>query len=382
MKGTKRNEEGVETFRNGTEQVDLSSLDLPARSVEWELDEGSYRLRLEMEGPTSVSVESLEGETIVNARKTDGTAILDLNSEAVRVTAERPIQSLRLERHVSRSKGTVLLGPFEAEGWVSATAKGHGSWTIRVASNQVYDASLDAGSARPSLTKHSGFVWTGAGRESSPSEPAQGLAHDTIVRLDPTKAKDLDFLDEVSAGVVHKDHEEWKIESTTALDHSMYDYWRGLNKTLGLSPDEAPGFDPVYGRWAYVWGIPSGVERAINLANGEEVETPVTTEGAYLVKIAFPEAFEVQGIYTPKGTAVPTSRSTLPPGTHARATRTESPGEVFVEVSGTGLLRGIELTERVPMGPEGMEIAQTREIKIPDGVGEERPEQMMSHHYR
>jgi hypothetical protein len=58
-----------------------------------------------MEGPTSVSVETLDGEPIVGARKTDGTALLDLESGAARVTAERPIQSLRLERYVSRRKG-------------------------------------------------------------------------------------------------------------------------------------------------------------------------------------------------------------------------------------------------------------------------------------
>jgi hypothetical protein len=283
---------------------------------------------------------------------------------------------------VSRSKGSVLLGPFEAEGWVSASPKGHGSWAAEVASNQVYDATLEAGQVEPSLTMHSGSVWRGAGRESLPANYVEGIAHDTLVRLDPAKAEPLDFLGEVSAGTVHTGHEEWKIESTTALDHSVYDYWRDIGEVFGMSPADAPGFDQVYGKWAYVWGIPSGIERAISLANGEEVETPVNTEGAYLVKIAFPDDFEVEGTFAAKGTPVPESRSTLPPGTHARATRTESPGEVFVEVSGTGLLRGIELTERVPMGPEGMEVTQTREIRIPDGIGEQRPEQMMSHHYR
>lgn len=39
------------------------------------------------EGPTSVSVETLDGKTIVGARKTDGVALLDLERGAMRVTA-------------------------------------------------------------------------------------------------------------------------------------------------------------------------------------------------------------------------------------------------------------------------------------------------------
>jgi hypothetical protein len=278
----------------------------------------------------------------------------------------------------------VLLGPFEAEGWVSASPKGHGNWTATVASNQVYDATLSAGQAEPALTFFSDDVWRGTGRESAAGSGviSGGLAHDTLARLDPARAQDLRFLGEVSAGTLHTGHEKWAPESTADLDHSSYSYWRDLGETFGLSRTDAPGFDPVYAKWAYVWGLPSGVGRAISLANGEEVETPVTTEGAYLVKIPFPDEFEVEGTYAAKGTAVPKDRSTLPPGTHARATRTESPGEVFVRAKGTGLLRGIELTERVPMGPDGMETARTREIKIPDGVGERRPEQMISHMHR
>jgi len=335
-----------------------------------------------MEGPTSVSVETLEGETIVHARKTDGVALLDLDSGAVRVTAQRPIQSLRLERYVSRSNGTVLLGPFEAEGWVSAAPKGHGDWNATVASNQVYGAALSAGQTEPDLTFFTDDIWRGAGRESVPTALVDGIAHDTLVRLDPAQAEDLTFLDEISAGTLHKDHERWAPESTSDLDHSTYSYWRDLGKVFGLSPTDAPGFDPVYAKWAYVWGIPSGVERAISLTNGEEVETPVSNPGAYLVKVPFPDDFEVEGIYAPKGTTVPKDRSTLPPGKHARAKRTESPGEVFVQVKGTGLLRGIELTESVPMGPDGLETTRTRVIKIPRGVAERRPEQMVSHLYR
>jgi len=329
-----------------------------------------------------VTVEGFDGQPLVEARKTDGIAVLDLSSGAVRVTAEQPIRSLRLERYTARSQGSVLLGPFEARGWVSAVPKGHGNWTCEVASNQIYEAVFAAGQASPELRMRSDNLWRGSGRsEPAPTPIDGGLAHDTLLRLDPTEAQDLRFLEEVSAGVVHKAHERWEIDQTTAIS-SGHDYWRGVGSVFGLAPSDAPGFDPVYGKWAYVWGQPAGVSRAIDLANGEEVETPVATGGAYLVKVPFPEEFSVDGTYAAKATPVPESRATLPPGTHARAVRTRSPEEVFVRAEGKGLLRGIELTEQEPMGPDGYEAARTREVKIPDGLAERRPEQTMSHHYR
>lgn len=119
------------------------------------------------------------------------------------------------------------------------------------------------------------------------------------------------------------------------------------------------------------------------MANGEEISTPVTSEGAYLVKLQDPDAFEVEeGVFASKGSTLPSSVSSLPPGKHAKAERIESPREVFVRVKGTGLLRGIELTESVPLGPDGLEVARTRDIQIPDGVAEQRPEQVLSHHHR
>lgn len=361
--GVRYNDEGVETHPVQAEGIDVPT-QLPSKEASFSVRSAQYRLEIRLQRPGAVTVER-QGKTIVQSRRMFRRSVLDIQGGQFTVSASSAILDLRLHRFESRSKGTIVLGPFEAEGVVEARAIGHGSWSAEVASNRVYDADLDESGQLPSLQLQ-GSVWEGEPRGQSLPEnkldPIEGGWPWSVVRRFESGLKEPTWASAVKAGTTTSGHEKITEDGVIELDHFNFQYWRGVEKWTLLAGTNAPSFDPVPGRWTYVWGTATGADHAYSLKTGRQ--TDPTSRGVYLAKSDDPESVEISGAYGSKGNSVPADRATLGPGSRWKASKSHHPPQVLVRLEGSGLARAVEIQTTRKKGPKGMEVTSSRRIDL------------------
>lgn len=361
--GIRYTDEGIETHPTAAEEIDIPAA-LPAKDVAFSVRPARYRLELRLERPAAIDVFR-SGQEIVQSRRVHDTAVLDIGGGQFRIESSAVILDMRLHRFGQRAAGELVLGPFEAEGIVEAEAKGHGNWEAQVASDRVYDATLDTAGTVPDLTLH-GDVWEGAPRGSklpeSKTEPIDGGWPWSVVRRFESGLEAPNWSSAVKAGAVFSGHEEVTEDGVIELDHSNYRYWRGVGEWTMLAGENAPSFDPTPGRWAYVWGAAENADRAYSLKTGRQ--TDPTTEGVYLVKSGGSESTQISGARAAQGSPVSSGRETLAPGSRWRAEKGEHPSGILVKLEGAGLAKSVELRVIQKKGPKGKEVQSTRRIDL------------------
>jgi len=361
--GIQYTEEGIETHPVASEEIDVPA-QLPAKEAALSVRPARYRMELRLERPGAVDVFR-DGTQIVRSRRVSGRAVMDVEGGRFTVKASAAILDLRMRRFEGRSEGTLVLGPFEAEGTVEAKAIGHGDWAARVASNRVYEGTLDGSGDVPSLHL-TGNVWEGppAG-ESLPAgrgNPIEDGWPWAVARRFESGLEPPNWASSAQAGTTTSGHEEITSAGVIRLDHSAYRYWRGVGQWTLLAGENAPSFDEVPGRWTYVWGTAEGAERAYSLKTGRR--TDPTAEGTYFVK-GDPSQVDITGAHAAQGHPLPESRETLAPiSGRWRAEKSRHPGQVLVKLEGSGLARAIEIKTTRRKGPKGMEAASTRRIDL------------------
>jgi hypothetical protein len=328
--GIQYTEEGIETHPTAATEIDVP-VRLPAKEVAFSVRPSRYRLSIRVERPAAVDVYR-GGEYAIRSRRALGTSIFDVEGGELRIESSAAILDLRLHRFERRAEGYIILGPFSAEGLLEAEVVGEGDWSAHVASNRVYDATLDTAGTVPDLTLH-GDVWEGEPRGRSLPEhkltPIKGGWPWSVVRRFNGGLEAPNWSAAVKAGTAVSSPEEITERGVIDLDHSTYQYWRGVGEWTILAGANAPSFDPAPGRWTYVWGKAQNVDRAYSLKTGRQ--TDPTTKGTYLVKSDDPDSVEISGAYAAQGSPVSTDRETLAPGPRWRTEKSEHPPQVVVK---------------------------------------------------
>jgi hypothetical protein len=360
------NDEGAETAYSGVEKVTVPA-ELPSKEVAWELKHTQssdtadapnirYRVQIETAGPCTVSATDARGVSLMRDKTVLSSAVFDLASGSVRLRATDYVLRLRVVRYTERAEGEIILGPFDADGLVTARAIGHGSFTCEVASDYHTEAGVS-----PSTSP----VWRapapGIGDAGSEATLERGLPW-SVRRLTAMGLEAPRWSESVRAGLSALESELVVYDEPQVYDGASY--WAGVGEWAVVAPDVAPEFDAVPRYYAYVWGrieldpeTPTLVE-AYDLVTGRPGSPLV--EGAWLVKTTDPSALRVVGHSTLYGEPlraesdplahplIPTRRSVggvdyVPAGTYHRAETMESPSGVLVRVRGRGILRAIEL---------------------------------------
>lgn len=352
-------EEGAETKPLASEEVDVPA-SVPSQDLSMTLRPARYRIRLQVDGAASVDVRS-GGELVVSGRQALGHAVLEVEGGDLDIYSSSAITAIRVHRFESRAEGSLILGPFSAEGLVSASVVGDGSWGAEVASDRVYEADLDTDTS-PSLTVGSG-TWEGTvpGKETPPSrqDPIDGWPWSIVRRF--KSVEDPTWVSSVRAGVTTSGHEEITENGVIDLDHGSFRYWTGVGQWAVFAGSEAPAFSPTSGRWTYVWGSAAGIDRAYSMRTGRQ--TDPSTEGVYLVR-GRPDETEIDGAHARRGKPLPKTRRTLSPGPRWKAEKNRHPENVLVRIEGSGTARALELKTKKNEGPKGMETTDTRRIDL------------------
>lgn len=365
-------EEGVATPKTASQRMNVS-FNLPAKEISFNFQPARYEVRLKLNGASVIDVYDISsGQSRIKSRRTTGRAVLDLSGSGFRIESKASIEQAEVYRFGRRQEGMLIAGPFRAEGIVSASVVGEGTWTAEVASAPEFEGRIDY-SQRPPAYDGSGTVWRGSPPEKPQTGPPQSHVSGAVVsRVSGGPALDLQFYQSVRASTVLENHEEVTLEETTPLGE--YLWWNGIGEWMALAGTDAPSLDPRPGLWTHLWGSAENVDVAYSLRTGKKA-TP--SSGAFLVRTESPEKVKIDGTYGRTGRPLSKEdRATLPPGTYWRAEQSQAPGRVYVRIEGSGVARKIELSEKRRLGPKGMEVTDARRIDLADFF---RPGTMADH---
>jgi hypothetical protein len=355
-------EEGIATPRTAGEEVEVS-FSLPAPSISFNLRPGRYEVRLCLGGSGSVDVYDISSEKqLVKSRRTTEKVVLDLEGSAFRIEGTPRIRQVEIRQYKRRQTGVLEVGPFRAQGIVSASVVGEGDWTATVASAPAFEGSIDF-SQNPPAYNGDGTLWRGTPPSDSQPDPPESYVSGPIAhRFSGAPALDLEYARQMRAGTVLSSYETRKLEEPADTGPGMW--WDGLGEWMVLGGSDAPAFDPRPGFWTHVWGSASGADKAYSLRTGRPA-TP--TNGAYLIRTEDPESVDIDGIHGHRGRPfTEEEKPRLTPGTYAHAEVEQAPERVFVKLRGSGIARKIQIEERQRLGPEGMEVTSTRRVDLAD----------------
>lgn len=361
-RGISFTEEGIATPRTASEELDVS-FSLPAKQITFNFRPARYEVHLRLRGSATVDAYDLSSEEqLIKSRRTTRRAVLDLEGSAFRIESDSLIEQVEIFRFTRRQTGSMVVGPFRAEGIVSASVVGEGTWTAEVASAPRFEGSIDYGQQPPAYDGN-GDAWRGQPPESpQPSPPEESVEAAFARRAKGSPEMNLEFYQSVRASAVLENHEEMEVEETTSLGEHLW--WDGLEKWSVLAGSDAPSFDPRPGLWTHVWGSAEGADVAYSLRTGRKTSPK---DGAFLVRTESPEDVSIDGAYGRSGRPISSEdRPTLPPGTYWRAERSRAPHHVYVRIEGSGIARKIELSETRRLGPKGMEMTDSRRIDLAD----------------
>jgi len=377
-------DEGMETaFLNG-EEVQLS-LALPAYQVGWDLRSARYRILVELESPGTITAKSASGTLLFKNRRVEGRparATVDVEGGAIRLEATTPIMRVQLFRFDKRAEGSLLIGPFRANGLVKASVVGHGDFRCELAYDYDVYASIEGGrlvywdeALKYDLTGERTPRWDPYGITASPERTP--LPWSVAVQFDPSLPEPV-FRRELPAGKVYVESREVSFAEAREIrfddpEEAPSDFFAGIGEWASPNEMDEPDYDSVPGFWAYVWGRASGSQlvKAYDASTGDLVSlsTVASQDGFYLVKAQAPTRAEldvdITGLFgkygepmrrasdpllvahnstpylydTPRGIVVPA-------GDQRRLVYTRHPDRFLIRAQGSGLLRAIEITVR------------------------------------
>lgn len=370
MQGLVSTAEGFETPLSETEPVDFD-FDLPADEVRWSAKKAKYHLQIETEGPALIDVyDENQDALIVSQRRSMGVAVIEVNVANARIEATRRITALRVDRFVSRTSGSIIVGPFHGEGRITAKAKGHGSWSTQVAAEPYIEGSYDNQSldftqdgavyygARPERLDEPPYF---SGTEKAyPWSAVRRVPNDTDLSFGPEA---LQFDDSVVVGRRPHSFEEITVESPHRQEDGE-EWWSGMGQWQAMIGKESPGLYRSAALWTYVWGSATGpIIRAYDMRTGHKAGD-TSSRGFYLISTQEPAEVDVDGVHGKAG--MPITKTYIRPGTYYRTEYYQYPDTFFIQVEGTGMLRELELEETSWFGPEMEEITKTRRIDLAD----------------
>lgn len=355
-------EEGLATPMIESERVGLS-FELPAQRLEWNLREANYRIlvRTQEGRAATLNLVDEDGQAIIKDRQTLGRAVLDVSGGAMALQSSRPIQSIELHRFTGRLQGKAVLGPFEAQGVVRASVSGEGTWNVSVASEPLVPGGVDIVEGNPVFDK-TGDVWRGAPpSEVQDPEPTADTVPWHTARRYPGVDIDLEYYDAVRADWTAENHEEIEISSTQEVPQRTR-WWPRLREWRPLGSNRTPSFKTAPALWTNVWGSAQGADKAWDLQTGRPSDA--TERGVHLIRSRNPDEVEFDGAWGAQ--AEPTTDGVVAPGTYARADVITAPSRVYVKLVGTGIARKVELQTTRQLGPEGMEVTDSRRVDLSD----------------
>lgn len=366
LRGVVSTEEGFETPLSETEPVGFE-FDLPARTVRWSAKKAKYHLKITTKGPAVIDIyDENQDALIVNQRRSMNTAVIEVNVANARIEASRSIVSLHVDRFVSRTEGTVIVGPFHGEGRITASAKGYGTWDVTVAS----EPHLSGHFAEDALSfTQSGPIYTGAQPErlgepefyEGNAQPWSALRRIPSDMTLSTGQDALSFYDAVVLGTRPYGYEEVEVDASRPQTNAEQ-WWAGTGEWQTMTGNKAPAFRLSAGLWTYVWGTASGpIVQAYDMRTGRKAQD-TSVQDFYLISTQEPSEVEIEGVYAKHG--MPVANATIQPGSYHRTKLYRYPNTYFIKAEGTGILREFEVEETSWFGPQHKEVTNTRRIDL------------------
>jgi hypothetical protein len=377
FKGVVFHGEGLETIAGG--RVDITpSFTLPAREVSWDFAGGSYEIEVRLSSPGTLTLSSLSGAPFVENRRVTRVARLDIRRGGVVLSATSPIESIRIWRFEKRYPGSVLFGPFDVSGIISARVIGHGTWQADVASDYVMPGQFKAEDGRMVFAREGSAIWRGRGPEAEGMPVPRKGANYRQIALTGAPPEPLKFHPQVESGRVATGHERITLEAPTEVPFdSSVSYWALPGRWKRLSSLQA-GPRPVY--QTHVWGSVEGAGRIFDARTGKEVASGAAP-GQYVAQSSELSSVSITGSYAAQGEPVRLradpraltvaarpageGKAVLPTGSYDKVTYAENPVGVYVRIRGRGQARSLELTVQSSEGsPTGHIIERTRRISL------------------